>query len=221
MPIEPTDRAEPMEERIKALWIRAVESGCFNDPIARVVDRFIVLVASEVEASRQLPAASYVPNIGWGTEVRDGKPRFAIGYQSFTLDYDDSEGQAEWMREQLESALRRLAAPASQRPAAQAASAEPVFWYRPCSDGGYEGPLHHNSIEDIRKRSGGWVPLYATPPGERPAAPAGEGAPADAQTIALASGATVRDGESIMFSVEAWNKFLYAIGVDLVAGGER
>jgi len=39
---------------------------------------------------------------------------------------------------------------------------EPAFWYRPRSDGlGYEGPLHNESIERVRKLSGGWVPLYA------------------------------------------------------------
>lgn len=40
---------------------------------------------------------------------------------------------------------------------------EPVFWCRPRSDGGYEGPIHNASIEDVRKRSGAWVPLYTRP----------------------------------------------------------
>ncbi|NYT68749.1 hypothetical protein [Pusillimonas noertemannii] len=39
--------------------------------------------------------------------------------------------------------------------------ADPMFWYRPRSDGGYEGPLHNSSIEEVRKRSGAWVPLFA------------------------------------------------------------
>lgn len=37
---------------------------------------------------------------------------------------------------------------------------EPVFWYRPCSDGGYEGPIHNEGIERVRKLSGAWQPLY-------------------------------------------------------------
>ena len=45
---------------------------------------------------------------------------------------------------------------------------EPVFWWRPCSDGAYEGPLHNNSIERVRKQSGAWSPLYALP-GAQPA----------------------------------------------------
>ncbi|WP_088158780.1 helix-turn-helix domain-containing protein [Achromobacter xylosoxidans] len=37
---------------------------------------------------------------------------------------------------------------------------QPLFWYRPRSDDGYEGPLHNDRIEDVRKQSGAWVPLY-------------------------------------------------------------
>ncbi|WP_368928671.1 hypothetical protein [Alcaligenes faecalis] len=44
-------------------------------------------------------------------------------------------------------------------------SKEPLFWYRPRSDGGYEGPLHSGQIKDVRKASGAWVPLFA---GEAP-----------------------------------------------------
>ena len=40
-------------------------------------------------------------------------------------------------------------------------SQEPLFWYRPRSDGGCEGPLHNGQIEDVRKASGAWVPLFA------------------------------------------------------------
>jgi hypothetical protein len=38
---------------------------------------------------------------------------------------------------------------------------EPLFWYRPRSDGGYDGPLHNDQIEEVRKKSGAWVPLHA------------------------------------------------------------
>src|SRR3989344_5733942 len=42
---------------------------------------------------------------------------------------------------------------------------EPLFWVRLCSSGGYEGPLHKDRIEAVRKISGAWSPLYlgATP----------------------------------------------------------
>lgn len=38
---------------------------------------------------------------------------------------------------------------------------KPMFWYRPRADGGYDGPLHDEQIEDVRKRSGAWIPLCA------------------------------------------------------------
>lgn len=41
-----------------------------------------------------------------------------------------------------------------------ARSGEAVFWYRPRSDGGYEGPIHSDSIEAVRKESGAWLPLF-------------------------------------------------------------
>ena len=37
----------------------------------------------------------------------------------------------------------------------------PLFWYRPCSNGMYEGPIHNAQIEDVRKQSGAWVPLVS------------------------------------------------------------
>jgi hypothetical protein len=45
----------------------------------------------------------------WSTGLRGEKPVFTIGTQSFTLDYDDSDGTAEWMRAMLDKALARLA----------------------------------------------------------------------------------------------------------------
>lgn len=55
---------------------------------------------------------------------------------------------------------------------------EPMFWVRLCSDGMYEGPIHHKQIERVRQQSGAWSPLYlgsqpvAQP--EQPAIPAGK-----------------------------------------------
>lgn len=37
---------------------------------------------------------------------------------------------------------------------------EPMFWVRLRSDGGYEGPIHHDAIESVRKSCGDWHPLY-------------------------------------------------------------
>lgn len=77
------------------------------------------------------------------------------------------------LREALQYAIKQVPelatvpgiAAALSLPATEKASAEhePVFWYRPRSDGGYEGPIHNDAIEDVRKRSGSWIPLYAAP----------------------------------------------------------
>ena len=57
------------------------------------------------------------PQVAWSTGLRDGRVMFTVGEQTFTLGYDpeDEDGrvdfdQLEWMREQLERALARLAA---------------------------------------------------------------------------------------------------------------
>lgn len=45
---------------------------------------------------------------------------------------------------------------------------QPLFWYRPCSNGQYEGPIHNAQIERVRKESGAWHPLYTR---QQPAQP--------------------------------------------------
>lgn len=40
---------------------------------------------------------------------------------------------------------------------------EPIFYYRPTSSGGYEGPISAACIEKCRIDSGVWKPLYADP----------------------------------------------------------
>lgn len=47
------------------------------------------------------------------------------------------------------------------------AQGDPLFWYRPRSDGLYEGPIHNAQIEKVRKESGGWKPLYTHPVAEQ------------------------------------------------------
>ena len=42
-------------------------------------------------------------------------------------------------------------------------SRKPVAWIRYCSDGTYEGPIIHGRMEDMRKESGAWTPLYEAP----------------------------------------------------------
>lgn len=52
---------------------------------------------------------------------------------------------------------------------------EPVFYYRPTSSGGYEGPIWAGSIEKCRIDSGVWKPLFAEPqPAQAAAIPEGK-----------------------------------------------
>ena len=39
-------------------------------------------------------------------------------------------------------------------------SDEPVAWIRYCYDGSCEGPIMHKLMEDVRKKSGEWTPLF-------------------------------------------------------------
>lgn len=69
---------------------------------------------------------------------------------------------------ELWAANDRITAPAEPAP-----EAEPLFWYRPCGDGMYEGPHHHKSVGGAMLREekpGEWVPLFGH--AAAPAAPA-------------------------------------------------
>ncbi|MCP2516789.1 hypothetical protein M5J07_17755 [Achromobacter mucicolens] len=65
----------------------------------------------------------------------------------------------------LDAAFQAMLAAAPTPPASAQDDArderQPLFWYRPRSDDSYEGPIHNDHIEDVRKQSGAWVPLYA------------------------------------------------------------
>lgn len=50
-----------------------------------------------------------------------------------------------------------------------AASVEPVAWARRHPDGALTAEfIEHDAIEDVRKRSGAWVPLYRAPVATQP-----------------------------------------------------
>lgn len=44
----------------------------------------------------------------------------------------------------------------------------PLFWYRPCSDGTYDGPLYNSNTGESKNLSKAWVPLYADIKGHPP-----------------------------------------------------
>ena len=66
--------------------------------------------------------------------------------------FDGTERES--LRDEAADLLRELLAEPVQ---------EPLFWVRLRSDGGYEGPIAHSAIEEVRRQSGAWTPLYAAP----------------------------------------------------------
>lgn len=68
-----------------------------------------------------------------------------------------------YARSRATAAEQALAAHRAQ--ADKQGEAEPLFWYRPCRDGLYEGPVHHKSVGGTMLRAekpGEWFPLYAS-----------------------------------------------------------
>lgn len=74
---------------------------------------FARAVLYEADRASRGAGASPAAGVEWTTWVSGGIPCFTIGNQSFKLDYDNSDGTAEWMRSMLEKALSRLAAQVS------------------------------------------------------------------------------------------------------------
>ena len=73
----------------------------------------------------------------------------------------DAAAEHDEMERKLREAEARVAELEAER--AEREKQEPVFWYRPRSDGYYEGPIHDSKIEQVRRESGAWVPLIAKP----------------------------------------------------------
>lgn len=95
-------------------------------------------------ASLSLPAPGQEP-------VAVNKEVFEFWWADHMPNATQAEAWAEWVT---------LMQPAAPQPAAQVAGQEPMFWVRLCGDGLYEGPIHNARIEEVRRQSGAWSPLY-------------------------------------------------------------
>lgn len=73
-----------------------------------------------------------------------------------------------WEHQHQECQALKAELAALRRAAEEAPPRTPLFWVRLATDGTYEGPVHNNSIERIRRLSGAWKPLYLD---EQPALP--------------------------------------------------
>ena len=82
---------------------------------------------------------------------------------------------------------------------------DPVFWYRPCSNGMYEGPIHNAQIERVRKESGAWHPLYTAPQPAQQQEPVAEvaGRAGDLHIRFLPSGHSLQLGDKLYTSPPA------------------
>lgn len=60
----------------------------------------------------------------------------------------------------LAEEVKRLRAAVEADRAQRVPDGKPMFWVRLCSDGMYEGPIHDKQLEDVRRNSGAWSPLY-------------------------------------------------------------
>jgi hypothetical protein len=84
---------------------------------------------------------------------------------------------AESIEDAIDMTVCALSVSAEKLQPAEPTSARPLAWIRLCSDGGYEGPIADcdKRMDDVRRKSGAWTPLYpAGKPGhaaEPPAAP--------------------------------------------------
>lgn len=120
--------------------------------------------------NRRAPAAAPAPVASiteLPPEVKTWLNRFANALSNERI-YGESEtastkrcreyqAKTEAARNALEDAIvSALAAVPAAAPVVQ-----PVAWIRFRSDGGYEGPIVDAAMEDVRKKSGAWTPLYA------------------------------------------------------------
>lgn len=77
----------------------------------------------------------------------------AVLIRKLVAEHRGPDGFATWKDAAIAERLKRV----SQQQ-------EPVAWIRYCSDGTYEGPIANSAIDDVRKKSGVWTPLYTAPP---------------------------------------------------------
>jgi len=89
---------------------------------------------------------------------------FAEGVPGFLkASFDVMDREIERQSERHAQELAAYALTVSNLRAQLAVRGGPVAWVRFCSDGAYEGPIMDSQMEDVRKKSGAWTPLYTAP----------------------------------------------------------
>lgn len=108
------------------------------------------LAIAPTEAAAQPPVAAVPEGVLTEDEAHSLLNAFAV---------ECAFGDAEKRRHTAAPIMARL--PAATPTPAPTAQGEVIAWYRPCSDGTYEGPLMDcdRRVDDVRRKSGAWVPL--------------------------------------------------------------
>ena len=150
------EQAQEVAERLRSFmgsWPLPQEAaGTIDALIAELSDERMRCAQADnavAQMAEELAALKGQEPSGWTYRKYSGE--IDVVSEHFTSDKDEAFGND------------RFSEPVYLAAGAQPVQQEPLFWYRPCSDGGYEGPISNGSIEDVRKRSGAWIPLVAAP----------------------------------------------------------
>jgi hypothetical protein len=111
---------------------------------------------TEAVSQRQAQALRHVAN-EWADMATNGLEWLRNVHDGVSSVEDALENMEACMQHCREVNDRLVQTPPAPAPEPR----EPVAWVRFCSDGCYEGPVMHASMEEVRKTSGAWTPLYA------------------------------------------------------------
>lgn len=97
--------------------------------------------------------------------TKQEEDEFAI--HTLSLQLADMTERCEAHKANYEYMAKRCEEQQKEIESLRAKAVEPLFWYRPCRDGLYEGPIFHNSVGGKMLRDEKpleWKPLYSVPP---------------------------------------------------------
>lgn len=145
-----------------ARLLHAVERDLFPQPELPEDDDPYATVGDELPAPNSWAAkdeADYVAQFRAALAARASLSLPAAIPEGISRD-DTVHGETYFTAEDMATAEARGFRAGRASLSLPAAGQEPVFWVRLCSDGLYEGPIHNARIEEVRRQSGAWSPLY-------------------------------------------------------------
>lgn len=144
-----------MEEDQLGDYVSYEDYVALRQQLEEAQEQYLVSVSAIGSLARALKQLSFAAQITGGVAGRDEALCAAISGAEEAMSLvgiGQAANEIMDLKERAEDAERRLA---------EAQGQEPVFWYRPAdTGGGYEGPIHDRAMEQVRKDSGKWIPLY-------------------------------------------------------------